>query len=501
MVPRIVNKRARATRGHSSLLERRQSCYQPRAMAHDLLIVSDVHLTDGRRPAADEQDLVPELIRFLESHARHPKPGRHYRLVANGDLFDFLHVRLRPGEATPFALRPSEQARGPGTSEEKSLWKLERILDANGPFLEALSAFLRAGNEVVILPGNHDLELHWPAVRGRLREVLLPPPTEPAHADVSARLRFEPWVYYEPGIIYVEHGSQYDGDNRVPRWLAPEVPDEPGVLELSAGAVVNRYFTHRLGLGPFVGDTSQSALGYALWMIRQFGIFKYFILFGWYLSFCWRVVTWAGRDTPATRAADARHRQRRDELEAQLRMPRGAMATIEAAAPPTVMSTRWRMLDRTMLPRVVLGMSSVAAALAILILGGWTTGAIVAAALTVALPMAFLTSIRHTYTGVADRHYPAAAAAARQALGVRHVAFGHQHIARAERADEGDARYFNLGCWIEGEGFERVPLHYLEVKLDGAEPVAELRRWPSRASESKQTAVDSAPSVVRAQAA
>jgi UDP-2,3-diacylglucosamine pyrophosphatase LpxH len=440
-------------------------------MAYDLLIISDVHLTDGRSPVPGADHLVPELERFLAAHERHPQPGSWWRLVVNGDLFDFLHVQLRPHETVPFPLSRGERARGPGTSEEKSLWKLRKILKANGPFVTALGRFLRGGNEVVILPGNHDLELHWPGIREEIRRALRPDAGE----EGLSRLSFKPWCYHEVGLIYVEHGSQYDADNRVFRWLTPEVPDRPGVLELSAGQIVNRYFTHRLGLGPFIGDTSQSALGYARMMLGMFGFWRYFRLLGWYLSFCWRVVAWAGRRSAAVRAADALHAERRGALEREEGMPEGSLAAIEAAAPPPVMAGRWRMLNRTMLPRVALGVGAVTAAVLLLAMGGLANAGFAAAALV--LPLGFLTLIRGTYTGVADRHYPEAAATIRSVLGVRHVAFGHQHVARAEKVAEGETRYFNLGCWIEGEGFEQVPLHYLEVRR-GPHPSATLKCWP-----------------------
>lgn len=440
-------------------------------MSYDLLIVSDVHLTDEREPVAGEAHLVPELERFLAAHERHPEPERRWRLIFNGDVFDFLHVRLRPQDQVPFPLSAGERARGPGTSAEKSVWKLRKILDANERFLAALGRFLASGNEVVMLPGNHDLELYWPEVREEIRNAL-----RPFAGDAGiGRLTFKPWCYYEPGLLYVEHGSQFDADNRIFRWMAPEVPDRPGVLELSAGHIVNRYFTHRLGLGPFIGDTSRPALSYALWMIRQFGLRKYVSLFGWYLSFCWRVVSWAGRRTEATQRADRTHAERRADVERAEGLPPGSLAAIEAAAPPPVMATRWRMLNRTMLPRVLTGIAAVTAAVLIVIFGGVESLGLAAGVLIP--PMAILTLMRGTYTGVADRYYPAAAEAARRVLGVRHVAFGHQHVARSEVPEEGNRRYFNLGCWIEGRGFEKVPLHYLEVRR-GPEAIATLRRWP-----------------------
>src|SRR5439155_6776662 len=109
---------------------------------------------------------------------------------------------------------------------------------------------------------------------------------------------------------------------------------EPGVLQIPAGSIMNRYFTHRLGLGPFVGDTSQPALSYALWMLKMYGFWRYFTLMGWYFSFVWRVVRWAGRSGPATAAADLAHAARRAELERAQGMPAGAMAAIEGVAPP-----------------------------------------------------------------------------------------------------------------------------------------------------------------------
>jgi UDP-2,3-diacylglucosamine pyrophosphatase LpxH len=455
-------------------------------MEHDLLVLSDIHLTDGRRPISGEEHLVPELERMLIAHLHHPEPGRHWRMVINGDFFDFLHVQLRPGEEVPFPLSEGERARGPGTSVEKSLWKLRKILAANGPILTALGRFLRAGHEVVLLPGNHDLELYWPEIREEIRASIRPHAGE----EGLGRLIFKPWFYYEPGLVYVEHGSQFDADNSVYRWLAPEVPDKPGVLELSPGHIVNRYFTHRLGLGPFVGDTSQSALGYAYWMYKQFGFWRYFVLLGWYASFCWKVVRWAGRRTPATERAQALHAERRAEIEKEERMPPGGLAAIEAVAPPSVLSTRWRMLCRTMVPRVVTGVAAVTAAVLILIFGGLEASSFGLAAGVLIPPIAILTMRRHTYTGVADRHYPAAAEAARRALGVRHVIFGHQHVARAERPEEGDRRYVNLGCWVEGEGFERVPLHYFELRRGGA-ATGELKRWPA----APQSPVRAEPSI------
>jgi UDP-2,3-diacylglucosamine pyrophosphatase LpxH len=449
-------------------------CYkaQPR-MSHDLLILSDVHLTDGRAPVAGAEHLVPELEKFLTVHELNHRAGGHWRLVVNGDLFDFLHVQLQPGESVPFPLSRGERARGPGTSAEKSLWKLSRILGANQRTVQALGRFLRAGNEVVLLPGNHDLELYWPEVREAIREALRP------HAgdEGVARLSFKPWFYYEPGLIYVEHGSQFDADNRVFRWLAPEVPGRPGVLELSAGHGINRHFTHRLGLGPFVGDTTQSAMGYARWMFRSFGFWRFLKIMWWYFEFAAKMLRWAGKRSPEVQRAEALHRERREALEDEERMPRGSLAAIEAAAPRSVLDSKWRALDRTMLLRVLTSILTTAVAVIVLLAGSFGSTSLAVALAILVPPQVVFALTRHRFTGVADRCYPAAAQAIRAALKVRYVAFGHQHIARAEVPEEGERRYFNLGCWIEGQGFEKVPLHYLEIRR-GPMPVAKLKTWP-----------------------
>jgi UDP-2,3-diacylglucosamine pyrophosphatase LpxH len=442
-------------------------------MSYDLLILSDVHLTDGRAPVAGADHLVPELEKFLAVHELHPKASCHWRLVMNGDLFDFLHVQLRPGESVPFPLSRGERACGPGTSAEKSIWKLGRILGANQRTVQAFGRFLRAGNEVVLLPGNHDMELYWPEVREAIREALRPYAGE----DGLARLTFKPWFYYEPGLVYVEHGSQFDADNRVFRWLAPEVPDRPGVLELSAGHGINRHFTHRLGIGPFIGDTTQPALGYVRWMFRIYGLWRFLKITWWYLGFAAKMLRWAGRRSPEVQKAEDLHRERRERLELEEGMPRGSLAAIEAAAPPSVLDSKGLALGRTMLPRAVTSLLTTAVALIVLFAGSFGSTSFAVALAVLVPPQIVFAFTRHKYTGMADRCYPAVAEAVRAALRVRYVAFGHQHIARAEVPDEGERRYFNLGCWIEGQGFEKVPLHYLEIHR-GPVAVAKLKTWP-----------------------
>src|SRR5437868_1490796 len=81
-------------------------------------------------------------------------------------------------------------------------------------FIAALAIVLAAGHEVVLLPGNHDIEIQWPPVRRQIERAVLCRVRErvASEAEVTAagaRLKFPPWFWYEPGRVWIEHGCQY----------------------------------------------------------------------------------------------------------------------------------------------------------------------------------------------------------------------------------------------------------------------------------------------------
>jgi UDP-2,3-diacylglucosamine pyrophosphatase LpxH len=154
---------------------------------HNLLIVSDLHLSAGLDVESGKfsrledfpfDDAFARFLRYHEEVKAQPRfGGRPWHLVINGDMFDFLQVVSLPedgrllqtvrGMEHQKELRTNERDYGLGTTAEESEWKLQRIAQGHQHFFAALGWFVAHGNHIVVTRGNHDVELYWPKVRDR----------------------------------------------------------------------------------------------------------------------------------------------------------------------------------------------------------------------------------------------------------------------------------------------------------------------------------------------
>lgn len=181
--------------------------------ARVIYIISDLHLGGAAElPSRDQRERSPgkrsergfricthesELAEFVHSLAELPRPG--VELVINGDMVDFLAER---SEANP-----------PGWSafhypEQNAVHTLDVIAGRTQIVFDAIKAFVRRGHRLVILPGNHDIELHLPAVRRRLRHHV--------GADGPADYEFiGHGEAYRVGDVLIEHGNRVDEMNFV----------------------------------------------------------------------------------------------------------------------------------------------------------------------------------------------------------------------------------------------------------------------------------------------
>ncbi len=175
-------------------------------------IVSDLHIGAG-----DELDSFTADRSFkylLEAASRRADS----ELIINGDFVDFISIDI--GRETSHAFTRS------GCTEEESLRKLERVIEAHPVVFSALKSFLgKKGHRLVLVPGNHDIDLFWPKVRDRLREVM------GAYDDRCFYFE-ESGIYRDEGF-YVEHGNQYFADTVYEKYAAPFLPDpKSGELRL-----------------------------------------------------------------------------------------------------------------------------------------------------------------------------------------------------------------------------------------------------------------------------
>ncbi len=220
------------------------------------LVVSDLHLTSGRDPRSGVWSPTEDFFwddDFRDFLAHYSNSGSS-RLIINGDLFDFLKVLVFPTPEEMHIYRISERdinrTYGLRCSEATGVFQVDKIVDGHPVFFRALVDFMTAGNSIVILKGNHDIQLFWDAVRERLYarlEDLLPKKRKQL---VRERLSFLPWCYFEPGLLYVEHGNQYEYTTSFRNFLNPELPiDYPGTgkqIELDLSGFLVRYVLNRL---------------------------------------------------------------------------------------------------------------------------------------------------------------------------------------------------------------------------------------------------------------
>ena len=112
------------------------------------LVLSDLHLGAGDR--LDDFTADAELAALLHHYATDPEPTE---LILAGDTFEFLQVCLPDVPDLEWSSRAAAR-------------RLETILRAHAAPVAALRAFLaRRDNQVTVLIGNHDFELHYYSVK------------------------------------------------------------------------------------------------------------------------------------------------------------------------------------------------------------------------------------------------------------------------------------------------------------------------------------------------
>ncbi len=152
------------------------------------IVLSDLHLGSGDRLDDFSDDEI--LTAFIDSYVQSQKPTE---LILAGDTIEFLQVRL-PNVADD------------DYSQAAALARLDRVVAAHTAVFAALGRFVTdPGQQVTLLIGNHDFELHYPEVKTRFAAALGLPPEDP-------RLRFA--VSYHGGGLFITHGNQFDPWNR-----------------------------------------------------------------------------------------------------------------------------------------------------------------------------------------------------------------------------------------------------------------------------------------------
>lgn len=214
-------------------------------------IISDLHLCEEQIPEPrrplwkryKSRDFFfdAEFEVFL-NQIQEKAGGQPVELVLNGDIFDFDSIMSLPDSPT-FRISWAERIRGLNAEEDKSAFKMSKIIEDHPLWFSSLREFLLRGNQAIFIFGNHDVELHFPLVQQEILKALNLPEEKKSH------VRFNEWFYISNQDTLIEHSNQYDP------YCVCQDPLHPFVLKYNRVAV-------RLAFGNLAGRYLINGMGY-----------------------------------------------------------------------------------------------------------------------------------------------------------------------------------------------------------------------------------------------
>ncbi len=464
-----------------------------RKPTESILVFSDVHLGSDLNDSGPVVPRSPSIDRDLAgmiAHYRAQKPpADRWRVVIAGDFIDFVGMSIDPkeGEAIATELTAEERRNGVGSAEDHARLKLRRVAVRHADVLAELGKVVEEGHAITVLHGNHDIELHWETLREDLRDLVIATCSdldEQARAAARARIDFEPWFFYREGVVYIEHGHQYDPFCATAFILAPVSPRDPrrierGYSETLLRAIVRRtpglkeYGHDKRGLGSYVG------WAFTLGFRGMIGLWTRF-----FVAIFDLLKTQRAYRTERAARMRREHDERIAERAEASRIDVERLRRLQALQSPPVGSTFRGVLASVMLDRLLLYVA-VAIALAIIALLVWL-GPLAGHGAHAAGVVCVIWIALHFYLAAGrasvdpTEQQKARATHIAEIFGAPYVVMGHTHKPLSARA--GAATYINVGSWAEEDEqhptYRAARTHVVIHERDG-KPEALFYEWVS----------------------
>lgn len=458
------------------------------------LLFSDVHLgadlvqhaapwTLSRLKEAARVDR--DLTAMLEHYRSVSDPERPWCLVIAGDLVDFVGMSIAPVEGD-LELNDEERIYGLGSASAHAAHKMRAVAARHFRVFEALSAFVAEGHRVVIVRGNHDVEFHWEEAQQAFVEALAERARldDEARVAFAARVEFAPWFYYVEGLLYVEHGHQYDATCSHEHPLVPVSPRDPKrIHESFSDVLVRRVVRPTRGLDSD-GHDHATFVDYLRIVVRV-GFVGALTLGRRYVAAIVDLIR-AGRELMLEQAKEVRaeHERRMELLATRARVGMDRLRELRAFQVAPVSARAFGVLVALFADRVLLGLGLVVCAVIFAVAGlpWWAT--ILGATPVLGVSLEVLRRamrLRAQVFGQSERLKQTARKIVR-VLPARFVVMGHTHEPMLERFD--NSVYVNLGAWAVDDLADGppkdAPRTHLVIRLVGAKVEAVLARWDSR---------------------
>ncbi len=461
---------------------------------HNILVISDLHLGEDLTPAATAETVRDlhlaerHLISFLRHYQSRRVDGRPWRLVINGDMVDLMTICILPGRDTSTdwgPLEPDEGQHGLSRRMDASCAKIDDVIERHRSLIETLAGFLAAGHRVDIICGNHDAELFWPQVQQRFRSGVArvwqrmsesQRTGAPSAEQLGGRIDFHDWFYYEPGVVWIEHGHQYDEccsfeynlnpvnatgrrimtnvDTAGMRYLTSQVPD------------VAPHGSEDWTFAGYLRLAYDAGLSGAWQLVLGYGRAAYYLLAEWRAS----------RSIRASLQRRERHFARMRTLASEWPLSEEALRAVDGLHRRPVITNLRRLLQVLMLDKLLLWLVVIVAGIACLTVLSLTFAAVTMLAVLLAAPLfdRWLSRGRSVDPALPLDLVPERIV---EHVDARYVVFGHTHLPVARRIG-GDRWYFNTGTWLPSgkPGLLRSFTHLLIHHVPGG-TVASLCQW------------------------
>lgn len=458
---------------------------------HNLLVLSDVHLgsdlvhcvrpdAPARLAGSDHRD--QELTHLFDWYRLHPRGGRPWRLVIAGDLVDFVGMSVLPPSVRSFAPLDHEDATlGLGAAEEHAVYKLRCVARRHPTVFESLARFIAAGNHLVVVRGNHDVDFHWHSVQDEfIRQLNL-------HVPVArGSVEFSPWFYYEEGRVYVEHGHQYDRYCSCEHLLHPLSPDNPKRSSRSLSDILLRHVVRPTRGLLETGHDRAGAIDY-IRFAAGLGVSGMLSLI---TRFAKAVVTlfamWRAHMSEGAARIKREHERRMADLALLLGMSIERLRQLASLQRPPVTTSFHRLALTVMVDRMLFGtLGIVSIALAFVLTHRWHYGLVISFVIAFALWALghVLGKIRRDIEP--SRELREGASRIARLFPAAFVVMGHTHMPEVTKTEGSAATYVNLGAWADdgteprGESSSGggTRTHLVLHEEDDGVPIAELFVW------------------------
>lgn len=460
-------------------------------MADRYLILSDLHLCDieehrdGWKFFKSSRYLVDQPVADLVSRFESGSAdGDRNTLIFNGDVFDFDLVTSVPVHP-PWKVSWLERRCGLFSSPEKSVWKLQAILEDHPLFLDTLASFISGGGKVVYILGNHDREMHFGKTQEVLHQAIMDRLERSGVTWDGRDLEFEPWFFHVPGVLFAEHGNQYDPFASFRDVLSPAITiDGEERLALPMGNLSNRYLLSRIGrFNPFSGDYIRTGASYVGHWLRYYALSKRSLIFNWLSGAVLVLLTLLSTRRREARSPESKKRHLAD-LSKRTELDVDKLQELLCLHCSPVNTGTFRIVRELWLDRVMLYCLVAATTVAVAVTSTplW---------LKLAVPLVCFPVVYTLYEILVRRGgnvfdvrslIPDRAKAIAKLLNVKLVTFGHDHEPKMTSLDNGGS-FADSGTWapITGENDRTLVQgyrNYLVVLASEGETQVLFELWP-----------------------